>query len=82
MAARAASLLWLEQTRLQIQNLQEWKEFTVRLYEAVQQQMTENNINFFNDLSETEKMFVLDKAAKSLKSGIVNGWLIIINTIG
>ncbi|XP_066455597.1 uncharacterized protein [Eleutherodactylus coqui] len=69
MAAGAASLLWLEQTRLQIQNLQEWKEFTVRLYEAVQQQMTENNINFFNDLSETEKIFVLDKAAKALKSG-------------
>ncbi|XP_075706985.1 uncharacterized protein LOC142741499 [Rhinoderma darwinii] len=33
--------------------------------------MTENNINFFNDLSETEKIFVLEKAAKALKSGAI-----------
>ncbi|XP_044139681.1 uncharacterized protein LOC122930386 [Bufo gargarizans] len=69
MAASSASLLWLEKTRSQIQNLQEWKDFTSKLYDAVQQQMTENNINFFNDLSETEKIFVLDKAAKAVKSG-------------
>ncbi|XP_069801030.1 uncharacterized protein [Dendropsophus ebraccatus] len=69
MAAGSARLLWLEKTRLQIQNLQEWEEFTGKLYDAVQQQMTENNINFFNDLSETEKIFVLEKAAKALKSG-------------
>ncbi|XP_075119172.1 uncharacterized protein LOC142194044 [Leptodactylus fuscus] len=69
MAAGSASPLWLENTRLQIQNLQEWKEFTSKLYDAVQQQMTESNINFFNDLSETEKIFVLEKAAKALKSG-------------
>ncbi|CAN2391498.1 hypothetical protein PRIEUP_LOCUS1538 [Pristimantis euphronides] len=33
--------------------------------------MTENNINFFNDLSEMEKIFVLEKAAKALKSGSI-----------
>ncbi|KAG8590612.1 hypothetical protein GDO81_006812 [Engystomops pustulosus] len=71
MAASSASVLWLEKTKLQIQNLQEWKEFTSNLYDAVQQQMTENNINFFNDLSETEKIFVLEKAAKALKSGAI-----------
>ncbi|XP_073526889.1 uncharacterized protein [Phyllobates terribilis] len=71
MAASSASLMWLEKTKLQIQNLQEWKEFSSKLYDAVQQQMTENNINFFNDLSETEKIFVLEKAAKALKSGAI-----------
>ncbi|XP_056415174.1 uncharacterized protein LOC130356971 [Hyla sarda] len=50
---------------------QEWEEFTGELYDAVQQQMTESNVNFFNDLSETEKIFVLEKAAKALKSGAV-----------
>ncbi|KAM5180775.1 uncharacterized protein ACMZJ9_001333 [Mantella aurantiaca] len=70
MAGSSASLPWLEKTRLQIQNLQEWKEFTGKLYEAVQQQMNENNIRFFNDLSESEKIFVLEKAAKALNSGV------------
>ncbi|XP_069617200.1 uncharacterized protein [Ranitomeya imitator] len=71
MAASSESLMWLEKTKLQIQTLQEWKEFSSKLYDAVQQQMTENNINFFNDLSETEKIFVLEKAAKALKSGAI-----------
>ncbi|XP_073472993.1 uncharacterized protein [Aquarana catesbeiana] len=70
MAGSSASLPWLEKTRLQIQNLQEWKEFTGKLYDAVQQQMNENNIKFFNDLSESEKVFVLEKAAKALHSGV------------
>ncbi|XP_072287142.1 uncharacterized protein [Pyxicephalus adspersus] len=69
MAGRSVSLPWLEKTRLQIQNLQEWKEFTSKLYDAVQQQMNENNIKLFNDLSESEKIFVLEKAAKALHSG-------------
>ncbi|XP_075053931.1 uncharacterized protein LOC142139967 [Mixophyes fleayi] len=71
MAAGSTSLPWLEKTRLQIQNLQEWKEFTGKLYDAVQQQMTESNVKFFNDLSETEKIFVLEKAAKALHSGAI-----------
>lgn len=51
---------------------QEWKEFTGKLSEAVQQQMNENNVKHFNDLSESEKIFVLEKAAKALHSGDVN----------
>ncbi|XP_018413129.1 PREDICTED: uncharacterized protein LOC108787928 [Nanorana parkeri] len=70
MAGSSASLPWLEKTRLQIQNQQEWKEFTEKLYDAVLQQMNENNIRFFNDLSESEKIFVLEKAAKALHSGV------------
>ncbi|MEE6468469.1 hypothetical protein FKM82_008291 [Ascaphus truei] len=71
MAASSASLPWLEKTRYQIENLQEWKEFTTRLNDAVQQQMNERNVNFFTDLSETEKVFVLEKAARALHTGDV-----------
>ncbi|XP_068122465.1 uncharacterized protein [Hyperolius riggenbachi] len=71
MAAGSAGLPWLEHTRSQIEHLQEWEEFTGKLYDAVQQQMNENNIKFFNDLSETEKIFVLEKAARALQSGAV-----------
>ncbi|XP_063811910.1 uncharacterized protein LOC135049882 isoform X2 [Pseudophryne corroboree] len=71
MAAGSASLPWLEKTRQQIQNLQEWREFSDKLCDAVQQQMNESSIKFFNDLSETEKVFVLEKAAKALHSGTI-----------
>ncbi|KAM9320334.1 uncharacterized protein PAF06_004844 [Gastrophryne carolinensis] len=71
MAAGSASLPWLERTRSQIQNLQEWKEFIDELYDGVQQQMNESNIKFFNDLSESEKIFILEKGAKALHSGAI-----------
>ncbi|XP_073421266.1 uncharacterized protein [Dendrobates tinctorius] len=61
----------LKRSETSVPNMTEWKEFSSKLYDAVQQQMTENNINFFNDLSETEKIFVLEKAAKALKSGAI-----------
>ncbi|XP_078539716.1 uncharacterized protein LOC144824529 [Lissotriton helveticus] len=69
MAVPSDSLSWLENARFQIENLQEWKEFTVKLFEAVQQQMNENHVNFFTDLSETEKAFVLERAAKAIRGG-------------
>ncbi|XP_069082429.1 uncharacterized protein [Pleurodeles waltl] len=69
MAGPSDSLLWLENAKFQIENLQEWKEFTVNLFDAVQQQMDENHVNFFTDLSETEKAFVLQRAAKAIRGG-------------
>ncbi|KAE8622035.1 hypothetical protein XENTR_v10005072 [Xenopus tropicalis] len=71
MAAFSASLPWLESTKSQIQNLQIWKEFSSRLHDAVQQQMNESSIKQFTDLSESEKVFVLEKAAKALQTGDV-----------
>ncbi|KAM4795647.1 uncharacterized protein WCC33_000712 [Rhinophrynus dorsalis] len=69
MAVSSASLPWLENTRSQIQNLQEWKEFTAKIQDAVQQQMNESSVNDFSGLSESEKVFVLQKAAKALHAG-------------
>ncbi|OCT91141.1 uncharacterized protein LOC108709187 [Xenopus laevis] len=69
MAAVSVSLPWLESTKSQIQNLQIWKEFSSKLHDAVQQQMNESNIKQFTDLSESEKIFVLEKAAKALHAG-------------
>ncbi|XP_053312961.1 uncharacterized protein LOC128474620 [Spea bombifrons] len=69
--AATVSLPWIEKARAQIQNLQEWKDFTAKLNDAVQQQMTESNINTFTDLSESEKVFVLEKASRALHAGQV-----------
>ncbi|KAM8976089.1 LOW QUALITY PROTEIN: uncharacterized protein RCH25_025400 [Pelodytes ibericus] len=67
--AASGSLSWMEKTRDEIQKLQEWKDFTAKLCDAVQQQMNESNVNTFTDLSESEKVFVLEKAAKALNAG-------------
>ncbi|KAG8450409.1 hypothetical protein GDO86_002897 [Hymenochirus boettgeri] len=49
--------------------LEIWKEFASKLNDAIEQQMSESNIKLFTDLSESEKGFMLDKAAKALHAG-------------
>nr|XP_033777322.1 uncharacterized protein LOC117348864 [Geotrypetes seraphini] len=69
MAAASQSSPWLENARTRIENSQEWKEFTVKLSDAVQQQMNENHISFFTNLSETEKNFIIERAARTIQDG-------------
>ncbi|XP_069470036.1 uncharacterized protein [Ambystoma mexicanum] len=69
MAGTSGSVEWLDTARLQIESIQEWKEFTMKLFDAVQQQMNENHVDFFSDLSETEKAFVLERAARAIRGG-------------
>nr|XP_015222949.1 PREDICTED: uncharacterized protein LOC107079926 isoform X1 [Lepisosteus oculatus] len=60
---------WLLKARTIIENSQEWKAFTADLFEAVQQQQTENHVSFFADLSEAEKALFLERAAKAICRG-------------
>ncbi|XP_029467178.1 uncharacterized protein LOC115096549 isoform X5 [Rhinatrema bivittatum] len=69
MATASQPLPWLENVRTQIENSQEWKDFTGKLGDAVQQQMNENHVGFFTDLSETEKTFILEKATRTIQGG-------------
>ncbi|XP_063300396.1 uncharacterized protein LOC134589222 [Pelobates fuscus] len=69
--AATSNIHWMENTRHEIQNLQEWKDFVAKLHDAVQQQMNESSVNMFTDLSESEKVFVLEKASKALNAGEV-----------
>uniref|UniRef100_W5M6U7 Uncharacterized protein n=1 Tax=Lepisosteus oculatus TaxID=7918 RepID=W5M6U7_LEPOC len=59
---------WLLKARTIIEN-SEWKAFTADLFEAVQQQQTENHVSFFADLSEAEKALFLERAAKAICRG-------------
>ncbi|XP_025070637.1 uncharacterized protein LOC102373169 [Alligator sinensis] len=69
MTGRSGTLRWLQNARRHIESSQEWKDFTIRLFDAVQQQMTESHVNVFTDLLEAEKAFVLQRAAKAIQRG-------------
>ncbi|XP_073171552.1 uncharacterized protein [Lepidochelys kempii] len=69
MAGGSGTLTWLQKARNHIENSQEWRDFTVQLCDAAQQQMTESHVHFFTDLSAAEKAFVLQRAAKAIQGG-------------
>ncbi|XP_065429004.1 uncharacterized protein LOC101953243 isoform X2 [Chrysemys picta bellii] len=69
MAGGSGTLTWLQKARNHIENSQEWRDFTARLCDAAQQQMTESHVHFFTDLSAAEKAFVLQRAAKAIQGG-------------
>ncbi|XP_030392875.1 uncharacterized protein LOC115636649 [Gopherus evgoodei] len=68
-----AVTLWvnpgLEQLEVLQSSNEEWRDFTVQLCDAAQQQMTESHVHFFTDLSAAEKAFVLQRAAKAIQGG-------------
>ncbi|XP_054856992.1 uncharacterized protein LOC129344406 isoform X2 [Eublepharis macularius] len=67
-ASRRAST-WLQRARNSVENLQEWEDFTKGLFDAIQQQLRASHVNSFLDLSEAEKVFVLQKATKTIQEG-------------
>lgn len=68
MASTTAKLSpWLTQAKEDLSQTTEWKDLTSELFEAVQQQLTENHVSYFSDLSESEKILFLDRAAKLVK---------------
>lgn len=61
---------WLIKAKDDLSQTQEWKELVSELFEAIQQQLAENHIAYFSDLSESEKILFLDRAAKLVKESL------------
>jgi len=61
---------WLVKAKEDLSETQEWQELISELFEAIQQQLAENHISYFSDLSESEKILFLDRAAKLVKESL------------
>lgn len=70
MATKTAEELWLSHAKENISNTEEWKELVSELFEAVQQQLTENHVSYFSDLTDSEKILFLDRASKLVRSSL------------
>ena len=58
---------WLVQAKDDIAMTVEWKELTSELFDAVQQQLSENHVKHFSDLTDSEKNVFIERAAKLVK---------------
>lgn len=45
----------------------EWHNLTTNIYDAVDQHLAQNHVQYFTDLSDAEKSLVLERAARSLR---------------
>ncbi|KAL8199028.1 UNVERIFIED_CONTAM: hypothetical protein K2H54_032194 [Gekko kuhli] len=69
MADATGASTWLQRARNRVEDSQEWQDFTTGLFDSVQREMRESHVNAFLDLSEAEKAFVFQKAAKAVQGG-------------
>lgn len=70
MASTATRLpSWLLLSKEDIIKSSEWKDLTSDLFDAVQQQLTESHVSYFSDLTDSEKIMFLDRAAKLVRNG-------------
>ena len=69
-ASRTAEVSWLSNAKEDIANTEEWKELILELFEAVQQQLTENHVSYFSDLTDSEKTLFLDRASKLVRNSL------------
>jgi len=60
---------WLLLSKEDITKSSEWKNLTSELFDAVQQQLTESHVSYFSDLTDSEKIMFLDRAAKLVRDG-------------
>lgn len=60
---------WLLLSKEDIIKSSEWKDLTSDLFDAVQQQLMENHVSYFSDLTDSEKIMFLDRAAKLVRDG-------------
>ncbi|XP_078599410.1 uncharacterized protein LOC144874756 isoform X2 [Branchiostoma floridae x Branchiostoma japonicum] len=60
---------WLEDCKHHVTETSEWKGFTVELFDAVQQQLTESHVKYFSDLSEAEKELFMERAVRAIQHG-------------
>ncbi|XP_019622029.1 PREDICTED: uncharacterized protein LOC109468212 [Branchiostoma belcheri] len=60
---------WLEGCKHHVTETNEWKSFTVELFDAIQQQLTESHVKYFSDLSEAEKELFMERAVRAIQHG-------------
>lgn len=60
---------WLLLSKDDIVKSSEWNDLTSELFDAVQQQLTESHVSYFSDLTDSEKIMFLDRAAKLVRDG-------------
>ena len=60
---------WLLLSKEDIIKSSEWKDLTSDLFDAVQQQLMESHVSYFSDLTDSEKIMFLDRAAKLVRDG-------------
>ena len=60
---------WLLLSKEDIVKSGEWSDLTSELFDAVQQQLTESHVSYFSDLTDSEKIMFLDRAAKLVRDG-------------
>ncbi|XP_031550753.1 uncharacterized protein LOC116288150 [Actinia tenebrosa] len=68
MAAKRAEAPWLSHAKEDISSTKEWKELVSEVFEAVRQQLTENHVSYFSDLTDSEKILFLDRASKLVRT--------------
>ena len=59
---------WMHDVKDETIKSKEWNELTKHIYEAVDQHLSQNHVNYFTDLSEHEKSLLLERAARSVAS--------------
>jgi hypothetical protein len=57
---------WLLEIKEDVTNSDEWVNLTKNVYQAVDQHLSQNHMQYFTDLSDTEKMLILEKSARSI----------------
>ena len=60
---------WLLLSKEDIAKSSEWKDLTSELFDAVKQQIAESHVSNFSDLTDSEKILFLDRAARLVRDG-------------
>lgn len=57
---------WLLEVKEDVTNSSEWIDLTKNIYQAVDQHLSQSHMQYFTDLSDAEKMLLLEKSARSI----------------
>ncbi|XP_029194236.2 uncharacterized protein LOC114960135 [Acropora millepora] len=60
---------WLLLSKEDIAKSSEWNDLTSELFDAVKQQIAESHVSKFSDLTDSEKILFLDRAARLVRDG-------------
>ncbi|XP_063713291.1 uncharacterized protein LOC134841318 isoform X2 [Symsagittifera roscoffensis] len=59
--------VWLQNSKVEIVDSEEWRGVTGDLFDAIQQQLAQSHVAYFTDLTDAEKSLFMDRAAKSIQ---------------
>ncbi|XP_078080693.1 uncharacterized protein LOC144501160 isoform X2 [Mustelus asterias] len=70
---------WLEAARQQVRLSEDWQEFCREVFDVVLQQLAENHVDSFTDLSASEKALLVERAANIIHTA--NAHRVLMNRI-